>query len=186
MTTFEVRNENGLGLITTPKYYVAGLGYSPSSAGPVGGAPTYGFQSSPSVYSSTFFGSDVKGLLPQFGRRRSKTPGGPWRTKNGKISKTDIRQFKKGRCRNTQGGWKKCSKKQIRKFSKLMKFGTKRGYSNKKILGEIYRNGFMNIYNRVPKVPKSQIKKSLKKLIKNKMAIPRILRKYKRELKRLG
>jgi hypothetical protein len=72
MTSFEIRNQNGLGEITTPKYFVAGLGYSPSSASPSGGSPAYGFEASPSVFSSTFFGSDVKGLLPQFGKKSKK------------------------------------------------------------------------------------------------------------------
>jgi hypothetical protein len=53
------------------KYYVPGLGYSPAGGPPVGG---YG-PANPSIYSSTFFGSDVKGLLPlvnMFSKKRSK------------------------------------------------------------------------------------------------------------------
>lgn len=51
------------------KYYEPGLGYSTSSGPPVGG---YG-PANPRIYSSTFFGSDVKDLLPLnsgFGRKR--------------------------------------------------------------------------------------------------------------------
>ncbi len=46
--------------LVVPKYYTPGYGYSTSSGPPVGGYGDY----SPYVYSSTFFDSDVKELLP--------------------------------------------------------------------------------------------------------------------------
>jgi len=53
-------------------YYIPGLGFSPASGGPVGGL---GVPATPLKYSSTFFGSDVKGLLPPntlFGHRHRR------------------------------------------------------------------------------------------------------------------
>ena len=58
--------------IIVPKYYNPGLGYSPASGPPVGGL---GVGANPRVYSSTFFGDDVKALLPPtnaFGKRKRK------------------------------------------------------------------------------------------------------------------
>ena len=47
--------------IIVPKYYIKGYGYSNSSGPPSGGL---GVNANPAFYSSTFFGSDVKGLFP--------------------------------------------------------------------------------------------------------------------------
>jgi len=55
-----------------PKYYIPGLGYSPSSGPPIGG---YGVGANPRQYSSTFYGSDVKQLYPntwQFSKNAKK------------------------------------------------------------------------------------------------------------------
>ncbi len=83
-----------LGDITVPKYYIAGLGYSPSSGPAVGGGSGYGFKYGPEIYSSTFFGSDVKSLLPafKFSSRKSRKfsskkskKSKKWITKTGKL-----------------------------------------------------------------------------------------------------
>lgn len=58
--------------LNVPKTYVPGLGYSPASGPAVGGG--FGVDYSPEIYSSTFFGSDVKGLFPrQFGKTSKRT-----------------------------------------------------------------------------------------------------------------
>jgi hypothetical protein len=46
--------------LVVPKYYTEGYGYSHASGPPVGG---FGPEN-PYIYSSTFYGSDVKGLFP--------------------------------------------------------------------------------------------------------------------------
>ena len=53
---------NIVGNFETSKYYVPGLGYSTSSNGGTGGGPN--FPANPSVYSSTFFGDNIKALFP--------------------------------------------------------------------------------------------------------------------------
>jgi hypothetical protein len=101
--------------------YNVGHGYSPASAGPVGGTLQYG----PDVFSSTFFGSDVKGLFPNlmsdisvnftvpkfFGRKICSA----------NFSKT-VRSSRKKRTNKTSKRNKKTSKKSRRirkaKFSK--------------------------------------------------------------------
>jgi hypothetical protein len=63
----------GNGPVLTSKYYVPGLGYSSASGPAVGGG--LGMPASPLIYSSTFFGSDVKGLLPSmFGKKGRRGP----------------------------------------------------------------------------------------------------------------
>lgn len=55
------------------KYYMPGLGYSNASGPPTGG---FGVNANPYIYSSTFFGSDIKGLLPptnMFGKSIKKS-----------------------------------------------------------------------------------------------------------------
>ncbi len=47
--------------ISTSKYYIPGYGYSNNSGPPSGGLSV---NASPLHYSSTFYGSDVKSLLP--------------------------------------------------------------------------------------------------------------------------
>jgi len=70
-----------VGGFQTSKYYLPGLGYSPSSGQDTG----LSIQVDPNIYSSTFFGSDVKSLLPlRFGRRKGSK----------KINKKKIRRSK--------------------------------------------------------------------------------------------
>ena len=59
--------------MVVPKLYIRGLGYSASSGPQVGG---FGTLSSPREYSSTFYGSNVKQLLPytyEFSKRKKKS-----------------------------------------------------------------------------------------------------------------
>jgi hypothetical protein len=47
--------------IVVPKYYIPGYGYSTATGPQVGG---YGVGANPNEFSSTFFGSNIKALLP--------------------------------------------------------------------------------------------------------------------------
>lgn len=70
--------DNGVAVLQ----FFPGLGYSPASGGPVGGL---GVSATPLEFSTTFFGSDVKSLLPPnmtYGKRKSKR-----KSKNNKRSK---------------------------------------------------------------------------------------------------
>lgn len=56
--------------LKVPLNYKPGLGYSPASGPPMGGQ---WMQASPEIYSSTFFGSNVKGLFPRrFSKKKTK------------------------------------------------------------------------------------------------------------------
>ncbi len=47
--------------IVVPKYYIPGYGYSTATGPQVGG---YGVGANPNEFSSTFYGSNIKALLP--------------------------------------------------------------------------------------------------------------------------
>lgn len=50
--------------IVVPQYFTEGLGYSPASGPAVGGGGPVSY--SPAIFSSTFFGSDIR-LFPRYG-----------------------------------------------------------------------------------------------------------------------
>lgn len=80
--------------IATLQFY-EGLGYSPASGGPVGGL---GVDATPLFYSTTYFGSDVKGLLPNnltFGHKKS-------RTKKTRTKKTKTKKNKRSRTKKSK------------------------------------------------------------------------------------
>lgn len=88
--------------LVLPFQYRTGLGYSPASGPQVGGAGL-GVMGDPSIYSSTFFGSDVKGLFPDpkqnfnakksaFGKKRRKSA-----TKRRKTGRKTGRKSKKSK-----------------------------------------------------------------------------------------
>lgn len=102
------------GGIVVPKYYKAGLGYSPASGPQVGGL---GVGANPREYSSTFFGSDVKNLLPPtlaFGSKKSK-----------RRSRKSVKKPKKSR-RKSRKSVKK-SKKSVKKSKKSRRKSRKFG-----------------------------------------------------------
>jgi hypothetical protein len=71
----------------TSKHFVPGFGYSPSSGQNIGAA----VQANPSIYSSTFFGTDLKSLFPSgkfsFSKKKKKIIKGSKRSKRSKRSK---------------------------------------------------------------------------------------------------
>ncbi len=75
--------------LNLPITFRSGLGYSPASGPQVGGIGL-GINGDPSIYSSTFFGSDVKGLFPnRFSSKRRRT------IKKNKRSKSILKNKKK-------------------------------------------------------------------------------------------
>jgi hypothetical protein len=96
--------------MTVPKIYTKGLGYSPASGPQVGGLD---ISANPYVYSSTFFGSDVKGLLPpivNFSKKRTKK-----RTKK----RYNIRSRKQSHKRKQRKNRRSRSRRSRRSRSKL-------------------------------------------------------------------
>lgn len=106
------------GDIAVPKLYRPGLGYSPASGPQNGGL---GVNANPYVYSSTFFGDNVKALFPSvvadavaagkvsFGRRRS-------RKRSKRSKKRSRKSSKKSRKRSRRKSRKsKKSRKRSRK-----------------------------------------------------------------------
>ncbi len=96
-----------------PKYYIPGLGYSPASSCPSGGG--LGVDYSPDKHMSTFFGSDVKSLLPNsFGKSRKLKKKVSKRKVHKKSMKTKLSKRKKlllkyvgnKKLSNSGGGWK--------------------------------------------------------------------------------
>jgi len=94
--------QSGNDTILTSKHYTPGYGYSNASGPSVGG---FGVSASPLIYSSTFFGSDVKSLLPpinMFGSRRLKRSKKSKRSKKIKKLKRTKKTKKSRRTKKTR------------------------------------------------------------------------------------